>query len=520
MRIQTRLFFGTAMLVLALVAAQWWLHMRQLHAIEQELGAFATTIGKGLLSHRIDFAMEPSVHYTTDGTTAVWVARDDESELAAGLKKINPEDCEPDDVHVLAIPEGTSATVERRVDRFTTSIDTEDVHGETIEHRVIVDLHSDEGVLGVEDDALIEPDVTPPGAVLSAQGEERTVELRVVRLNSPSERFLVVRDGDEERRIPIPVSPTQDIVRGTLRQGLLVSGGLLLIGLVASGVMATRLTRPLRKLAEGAEAVAEGELGVQVSETAAGEVGELQRSFNKMSGRLATLESEREEWRSREHLAQLGDLSRGLAHTVRNPLNTLGLAVEELAGDHDDGDPLVHTARHQIRRIDRWLRSFLALGAGDASAMEVSDLGAIVDEVALEAIQAGARISLDRVDETLAVSVVPTAIRSAVANLLDNAAEATTDDGSVAVTLMREGDDAVVSIQDRGPGLPPEVREKLYSPHVTTRLGGSGMGLFLARQLVVSMHGGRLTLTDRDGGGTIAEIRLPLVRENSEDDLV
>ncbi len=114
--------------------------------------------------------------------------------------------------------------------------------------------------------------------------------------------------------------------------------------------------------------------------------------------------------------------------------------------------------------------------------------------------------------------MVPTAVRSAVANILDNAAEASGDEGSVVVGLWRDGGDAVVSIRDRGPGLPPEVREKLYAPHVTTRIGGSGMGLFLARQLVVGMHGGSLTLADRDGGGTIAEIRLPLVGEDSEDD--
>jgi signal transduction histidine kinase len=518
MRIQTRLFFGTSVLVLALVAAQWWLHVRQLHAIERELGAVAATVGRGLLSHRIDLAVPPPVQFTKDGATAVWVAANGDGEAAGDLPVEVLEDCDTEDVHVLTIPEGATGTVQRRIERFTTSVDADDGHTETVEHRVIVDLHSNGDVPASGDHSWIEPDPTSPVDVPAAADEERTVELRVVRLNSPSERYLVVRDGDGERRIPIPVSPTQDIVRGTMRQGLLVSGGLLLLGLVASAVMATRLTQPLRKLAEGAEALADGELGVQVSETALGEVGELQRSFNRMSSRLAALESEREQWLSREHLAQLGDLSRGLAHTVRNPLNTLGLAVEELAGEHGEGNTLVRTARHQIRRIDRWLRSFLALGAGDASAMEVVDLGAIVDEVALEAIQAGARISLEPADEKLEVSVVPTAVRSAVANILDNAAEASADNEFVVVRLGRDGDNAVVSIHDRGPGLPPEVREKLYSPHVTTRIGGSGMGLFLARQLVVEMHGGSLVMTDRDGGGTIAEIRLPLLDRDSEDD--
>ncbi len=519
MRIQTRLFFGTAMLVLALVAAQWWLHVRQLRAIERELGTVAASVGKDLLSHNIDFALRPSVHYTADGATAVWMAAEDVDLTAEELKNNTAPKCGPEDVHVLAIPEGTAATVERRIERFVTSPDAASGHEETIEHRIIVDLHADDELHGAEADARIESDPAKPRTVPLSPDEYRKVELKVVRLDSPSERFLVVRDGDGERRIPIPVSPTQDIVRGTLKRGLVVSGGLLMLGLVASGIMATRLTRPLRSLADGAEAVADGDFGVQVPETATGEVGELQRAFNTMSSQLARLETERDQLRSREHLAQLGDLSRGLAHTVRNPLNTLGLAVEELAGDHRDGDPLVHTARHQIRRIDRWLRSFLALGASDASAMEIADLGPIVEEVGLEAIQAGARINLEPAVEPLEVLVVPTAIRSAVANLLENATEAARAGESIAVTAVRDGDHAVVSIRDRGPGLPPEVREKMYSPHVTTRLGGSGMGLFLARQLVVEMHGGTLTLTDRDGGGTNAEIRLPLAGGKGGEDL-
>jgi signal transduction histidine kinase len=336
------------------------------------------------------------------------------------------------------------------------------------------------------------------------------VELKVIRKRSPSERFLVIRDEAGERRIPIPVSPTQKIVRSTLQTSLVMSGGLLLAGLAGSGLLASRLTRPLRQLAESSEAVGRGELGVQVDESAAGEVGDLQRSFNHMSARLEELEAEREEWLRREHLAQLGDLSRGLAHTVRNPLNTLGLAVEELAGDDDDERRLVSTARQQIRRIDRWMRSFLALGAADAAAADTVDLGELAEEVVLEAIQDGASIEYGRPVVDLRVKVVPAAVRSALANLLENAAEASPEGETVEVRLFRDGADAVVTVADRGPGLPEAVRRRLYSPHVTTKIEGSGMGLFLARQLVVGMHGGRLAITDRDGGGALAEVRIPV----------
>jgi signal transduction histidine kinase len=342
--------------------------------------------------------------------------------------------------------------------------------------------------------------------------------LHVDKGRHAEERVLVVvNEGGDEHRIPIPVSRTVEALHGTTRSGIAVSAGLLMLALAGSGVLASRLTRPLRRLADSAEALGRGNLGVQVPETAAGEVGELQSAFNRMSRRLAELEEEREMWLRREHLAQLGDLSRGLAHTLRNPLNTLGLAVEELSHDGCDGERLAFTARAQIRRIDRWLRSFLALGAGDALEAEEEDLSGLTQGVVLEGIQEGARIELTAVDDDLPVLVISPAIRAALANLVENAAEASPEGMAVEVTIRQDGPDGVVTIADRGPGLPQEVRQRLYEPHVTTKAGGSGMGLFLARQLVVGMHGGVLDVRQRAGGGTVVEMRLSLVRNEEGD---
>jgi signal transduction histidine kinase len=269
-------------------------------------------------------------------------------------------------------------------------------------------------------------------------------------------------------------------------------------------------------LADGAEALGRGDLGVQVPETASGEIGELERAFNGMSARLAELEAERELWQEREHLAQLGDLSRGLAHTLRNPLHTLGLAVEELASGEESRQDLVTTSRAQIRRIDRWLRSFLALGAEEVAEPEVIDLGVLARGVALESVQQGSGVQVEGGDDGLMVRVVPGAVRAALANLIENATEVSPEGEPVEVALAIDGDDAVVRVVDGGPGLPDAVRERLFSPHVTTKVGGSGMGLFLARQLVVGMNGGTLDVVDGENGGTVATMRLPLLTEEAD----
>jgi len=497
MRIQTRLFLGTALLVLTLMATQWWLHLRQLRAMEAELGAVAASVGKDILK----FGPGALLQEVNEGTHGmVWVDGEgiDGAEFERHFRR---------EVHVVVIPEGSDADVTGQVtSQLIRTLPEVDPHVEVDRVQVRTER------IEMEIDGGVEADDEAFG-----DGETLRYVLQVVADDERAERTLLIKgDGGQLHRIPIPVEPAVQTFRSTMQRGAAVGGALLVLGLVGAGVLANRVTRPLRGLADGAEAVGRGELGVQVPVTAAGEVGELQRSFNAMSARLAEFEIERDRWREREHLAQLGDLSRGLAHTLRNPLNTLGLAVDELASGGGDRDGLVVTARTQIRRIDQWLRSFLALGAEDAAEPTSEDFGDLTRAVVFEAVQQGRPVQIDHADDDVPVTVVATAVRAALANLLENASEVTPVGESVEVEVRREGDLGVVSIRDRGPGLPEDVRRRLFEPHVTTKVGGSGMGLFLARQLVVGMHGGALEVDDHPDGGTIAVVKLPMtIREDT-----
>jgi signal transduction histidine kinase len=228
-----------------------------------------------------------------------------------------------------------------------------------------------------------------------------------------------------------------------------------------------------------------------------------------------SLEAEKKEWQAREHLAELGDLARGLGHTLRNPLNTLGLVVEELAlRGARDAEELVATARSQIHRIDHWLRSFLALGVGSSVAPEVVDLADLVNDVVLEVAQHGTNIEVECEATPLQAKVVPPALRSALTNLISNAVEASPKISLVRVLLEKENGQAIIKIIDQGSGLPTAVRERLFTPHVTTKIGGSGMGLFLAKQLIENGHHGKLEILDQPTG-TMVMVRLPLLTYNS-----
>jgi len=506
MRIQTRLFLGTALLVLALMATQWWLHLRQLRAMEAELGAVAASVGKDILQFG-PATMLPELKKGEHGM--VWVDGEavDGTDVDGQLRR---------DVHVVVVPEDSDATITRHItERVVRTSDGAGTDGESSEIRSKTATPTVADRIDVNGDA----NGVDAGCDVEEEDEQRFV-IEVVADDAQFGRSLVIKgNGGQLQRIPIPVEPAVKTFRSTMQHGAAMGGVLLIFGLVGAGVLANRVTRPLRGLAEGAEAVGRGELGVQIPVTAAGEVGELQRSFNTMSARLAELEAQRDRWREREHLAQLGDLSRGLAHTVRNPLNTLGLAVEELATGSENREELVITARSQIRRIDQWLRSFLALGAEDAAEQTREDLGDLTRAVVFEAVQQGRAVDIRIADEDVPITVVATAVRAALANLLENAADVTPSGETVEVEVRRDGDLGVVLIRDRGPGLPPDVRERLFEPHVTTKVGGSGMGLFLARQLVVGMHGGILAVDDLQDGGTIAIVKLPISNRNADHDV-
>jgi signal transduction histidine kinase len=506
MRIQTRLFLGTATLVLALMALQWWLYARQLRAIEGDLTRVATSVGKEILSGDLNMFVERLPAADGKDVELAWVTKgagDVQTNDETLSKSVGPQP------QAILVAEGSEVEVKRivkqKVENEEGSPGATTVIEDSYQWKIEGDSSRETGEI------LADGDTRRVVAFMGDPPRIKHLTVTVEGAEVTGDRILVVRDHDRHlKRIPIPVNESVQSVRATMQKGAAVGGLLLVVGLVGSAVLSRRLTHPLRALADGAEALGHGDLGVQVPVSASGEVGEVQRAFNRMSERLAELETERDEWRKREHLAQLGDLSRGLAHTLRNPLHTLGLAVEELAEAEGDRQGLVATSRTQIRRIDRWLRSFLALGAEESAQAEDVELAELARSVALETVQQGKEVRVESPDEELHVRVVPEAVRAALTNLVENAAEVSPQGQPVLMRVSHEQDRAVVEVVDRGPGLPDEVRQRLFSPHVTTKVGGSGMGLFLARQLVVGMHGGALEIEDDQGGGTIATVILPL----------
>lgn len=344
---------------------------------------------------------------------------------------------------------------------------------------------------------------------------------KIVLETDAARDVLFVRGPAMKRRIPIPNAEVASTLDRFGTQLLLGNLALLAGGLLAAAVMAHRLTRPLADLTEAAERLGSGELGAAVDlrgAERADEVGRAITAFNRMSTRLAELDRENRRLASAEQLSELGEVARGLAHSLRNPLNALGLAIEQ-AGVPPE---VVEGSHRQIRRMDGALRSFLALASAGSAQAEPVDLAQLAREVALEALQDGAgrvRIEVEAGGSAshLTVAGVPAELKAVLQALVVNAVEASPAGGQVTLRLAaidgerseRKGG-VRITIDDEGAGLPAEVRARLFEPHVTTKPHGSGMGLFLAHRLVSGRYAGDLRLEPRGASrpGTTATLCL------------
>jgi signal transduction histidine kinase len=215
-----------------------------------------------------------------------------------------------------------------------------------------------------------------------------------------------------------------------------------------------------------------------------------------------------------ERLATVGQVASRIAHEVRNPLAIIRSMVQNL-GETVDGEAEQRTCRQVLEEIDRLSRvtsSLVGLSRPLRPRIVEVDARDVVSRVEwlsrrlldgrgvalrVEAGPEGARV---RADPDLACQVL--------LGLVANAAEATVEGGAIDILWEESPEDVVIAVEDRGPGVPPELREKIFDPFFTTKAGGAGLGLAVARE-VAEAQGGRVDLVSSEGAGARFALRLP-----------
>jgi signal transduction histidine kinase len=221
-----------------------------------------------------------------------------------------------------------------------------------------------------------------------------------------------------------------------------------------------------------------------------------------------------------ERLANLGRITAGVAHEVKNPLNSMRIWLENLKASLPDVDGLplqaVRVLDTEIDRLDSVVKRFLDFTRPPDMHQEEASLKEILEEVlAVE------RAQLDKTNikvESRFAADVPHVVvdkqllKQALINLLVNAIEAMPGGGQLFISLRRHGEMAEIEIRDTGRGIAPQHRQRIFQLFFTTRPGGSGIGLASAFR-TVQLHNGSIDFESEVGGGTTFRIELPLARQ-------
>jgi two-component system osmolarity sensor histidine kinase EnvZ len=288
--------------------------------------------------------------------------------------------------------------------------------------------------------------------------------------------------------------PRKRLYTGTLYLFViwLVGSSLLLFGIAA--MFMRNQVRAIRRLAGAAEAFGLGRDRGPIRPEGATEVRQAATAFNRMQERI------------RRFLQQRTEMLAGVSHDLRTPLTRLRLALAMLpAGEASGQDVAEMTA--DIEEMDRMIAGYLAFARGERMEQATpTDLSAVLEDVAASARRTGAAIALD-VPRQLVLPLRPDAARRAIMNLVDNARRHARH---VALAARRLGERTVlVTVDDDGPGIPPDRREGVFRPFSSDAAGGTGLGLTIARD-IVRAHGGDIVLEDSPLGGLRARIHLPV----------
>src|SRR5436853_1596998 len=276
-------------------------------------------------------------------------------------------------------------------------------------------------------------------------------------------------------------------------------------GVRLAGHLSRQLSRPIDELVGWTRLIRRRQpLPAGDSARGAPDFEALRQGLRELAG---ALEAARQKELEAERLRAFREVARRVAHEIKNPLTAMRIAVDQVKRSGAQTAVAVDVLSADTDRLDRLAKEFAEFGRlpeGPRSEVDLVDLlvdlgkSAVPPEIAVTVRANGAPCTiLGQYDP----------LRRAFANLLRNAAEAMGGSGPIDVEVARDGQGLVVTIADHGPGIPEELRPRVFEPYFTTKQDGTGLGLALVRQTIES-HNGTIRVSETTGGGATFAIVL------------
>ncbi len=337
-------------------------------------------------------------------------------------------------------------------------------------------------------------------------------------------------------RIFMPLDRESDVERDAMMRIATTSGVVLAICLILIlGFGILFVGRPLDALRRQAKRLGSGERGLRTDVNSNDEIGDLAREMNAMAASLEAaadrVQHEQEarlvalaQLRHADRLRTIGELAASVAHDLGTPMGTVSARAQMIA--HDDVEftrarELAASIVDEIERMSKSIRALLGHARREGPQLAMTDARALADDVLslLAPLAATRRVRLVLVDGSAVSAKLDAAqVRHVLINLVTNAIDASTAGQTVELRVDARAQRLAFEVADRGPGIPAATLDHVFDPFFTTKPEGegTGLGLSIARG-IVEEHGGTLTVTAREGGGSTFTVSLPMDTTGDED---
>jgi two-component system nitrogen regulation sensor histidine kinase NtrY len=247
-------------------------------------------------------------------------------------------------------------------------------------------------------------------------------------------------------------------------------------------------------------------------------------SFNRMTQELRR---SRELLARAERVAAWSDVARVLSHEIKNSLQPIQMAIprvrrrlEHLSGaDRQAVEDSLEGIREEAESLGKMASTFSEFARLPDPEPAATDINALVRSVAELHASHAPEVRLDLAPDAPRASVDPRQLRRALDNLVENAVAAIGGDGILTLTTRppsgRWPHHVSILVSDTGPGIPPEIRDRIFEPYFTTRITGTGLGLALVDR-IVTQNGGSIEVDSEPGRGSTFTLRLPMAAEPAE----
>jgi signal transduction histidine kinase len=311
--------------------------------------------------------------------------------------------------------------------------------------------------------------------------------------------------------------------------GFVVLG--LLVGSLASVVLARRMARPIQAIMQGVAAIGKGDFGHRIEVASHDELGQLSMAFNEMSTQLARVRDLEERLRRADRLAALGTMAAGIAHDIRNPLTSILIFSQLMSLHHDDPDVREKFNRvvpRELERVQAVIEDMMELARPATIHREPVNMNELLTQV-LELFESqanaqGIKIIPEYEPELPYCMADRKRLHRCFSNIVSNAIQAMPNGGDVTVRTRQatavlfpstglpepRSESAIqVTIADTGQGIPADRLSRIFDPFFTTKEKGMGLGMAITHRIVED-HKGAIDVQSEVGLGTTFTIHLPM----------